>query len=337
MAAQDDSQVAKEDNVRPAGDDPTRSLQAQDGSAPPPSHQAARPSDTPAGPVPCGIHSMPTEQYHGDPADGPSLSSSIACILATQSPRHAWLAHPRLNPCHKQEESTTFDIGTAAHGLLLEGEARIYRIPEEFTDYKKNEAKAHRDGARVNGLIPLLAKHVDAVLQMRLEAIRAIDGEGSELRGILRRGLPEQALVWKDIGNVLCRARLDWLTDDRDIIFDYKSTTNANAETCIRRIFQLGYDIKADFYLRGVAALTGATAKFIWMFQETEPPYECCFVGAGPQLLALACAKVDRAIGIWRKCLAERNWPGYSRRIAWAEPPPWEVMRFEELRMAEEL
>jgi len=60
--------------------------------------------------------------YHLDKSNNPpSLSRSVAHILLTQTPYHAWLAHPRLNPDYMPDEDSKFDIGTATHAMLLEG------------------------------------------------------------------------------------------------------------------------------------------------------------------------------------------------------------------------
>jgi hypothetical protein len=38
----------------------------------------------------------------------PSLNSSIAKLLITRSPKHAWMQHPRLNPNYKPEVKEDF-------------------------------------------------------------------------------------------------------------------------------------------------------------------------------------------------------------------------------------
>lgn len=76
--------------------------------------------DTVKAPMTAELQTMSAEAYHQDPAPQPSLSSSIAKILLDQSPRHAWLAHPKLNPNYVAEEDSRFDIGTAAHVMMLE-------------------------------------------------------------------------------------------------------------------------------------------------------------------------------------------------------------------------
>ena len=104
-----------------------------------------------------GLYQMPLTDYIADPAPEPSLSSSLAHTLITQTPIHAFMRHPRLNPGAPREESNKMDIGTIAHGLLLEGdESRIVLIEAE--DWRTKEAKEQRDQAYADGKVPLLAK-----------------------------------------------------------------------------------------------------------------------------------------------------------------------------------
>lgn len=274
-----------------------------------------------------GIHTMPAEQYHADPCEQPSLSSSIAKIICSASPLHAWTAHPRLNPNYTPEEAEKFDIGTAAHYLLLEGMPEIVVI--EAPDWRTNAAKDARDEARAAGKLPLLEKHWGAV-QAMVEAAR-IQLEGiSAAPPIFTDGKPEQMLVWDD-GGVTCRARLDWLRDDHSAIDDYKTTSRtANPEAWSRSLFGMGYDIQAAFYLRGLQALTGQQADWRWVVQETAPPYALSVVSLNPAALELADAKVIYALNRWRECLAANVWPGYPTEICYAELPGWEEARWLE-------
>ena len=66
---------------------------------------------------------IPENDYHADPVGpAPSLSASIAKLLVLKSPRHAWLAHPRLNKAKAEEvekAKRARDVGTATHKLVL--------------------------------------------------------------------------------------------------------------------------------------------------------------------------------------------------------------------------
>ena len=128
-----------------------------------------------------GIHTISAEEYHADPCESPSLSSSLASALLNQSPRHAWMQHPELNPDYRPEENSRFDLGSAAHALLLEGnQAKIAII--EADDWRTKKAKEERDTARENGLLPVLAKH-DFALKAMVKAAREFI-ETTELKGL---------------------------------------------------------------------------------------------------------------------------------------------------------
>ena len=273
--------------------------------------------------------SITPASYHADCCEKPSLSSSIAHILLTQSPMHAWFKHPRLNPHYRPDHDSRFDIGTAAHAMLLEkDQSNIVRL--EFDDYRKKDAKQARDEARAQGKTPILAKHYAACDAMVRAAHNALDA--SELAGVFDHGAPEQTAIWQD-GGAYCRSRFDWITDDRQIIVDYKTAENASPDGFIRRMPSLGYLTQAAFYLRGARAL-GFNPRFVFMVQEIEPPYACSFVSLSPAMQEIADANVDHALEAWKDCLRTGKWHGYPTRICYAEPTSWQLTEYEMMKEA---
>jgi hypothetical protein len=111
-----------------------------------------------------GIHAIPAGRYHADPCSKPSLSASIAKILCEESPLHAWHRHPRLNPDFERVESATFDVGTAAHAMLLEGTDVCIAV--DAPDWRTKAAKEQRDAIRQIGRIPLLIEQWDRVNEL---------------------------------------------------------------------------------------------------------------------------------------------------------------------------
>lgn len=275
-----------------------------------------------------GIYDIPASAYHADPCPRPSLSSSIARELLAASPLHAWFAHPRLNPEPEPEEDDKFDVGTAAHAYLLEGEAGCVIVHEK--DWRKAEARLAKAEARRAGKVPLLAHRWDDVVSMA-EAARRQLGHHEDPPTPLTAGLPERTIVWRE-GDLWCRARLDWLHDDRATIDDYKSTsTTANpAVWCRGPLFGSGYDIQAAFYLRGLRGLTGIDATFRFVVQETFAPYALSVIALTPEVLTLADRKVAHALAVWRACAGANHWPAYPTRTCWAELPGWEETRWLE-------
>lgn len=274
-----------------------------------------------------GIHpGIPAEDYHADPCDKPSLSASIAHVLTAASPLHAWTAHPRLNPLYTREEKKHYDTGSAAHSWLLEGSDIV--VPVEAPDWRTKDAKQARDDARVAGKVPLLSKDHAKVVAM-VSAVHEQLANHHADPPLFTDGKPEQTLVWEEPGGVVCRARVDWLRDDRHAVDDLKTTSrSASPEAYARRLFDQGVDVQAEFYCRGVERLTGVRPEFRLVVVETGPPYAVGVVSLAPSAVELARRKVDHAIGRWAECLAADSWPGYWPEVAYAEAPSWEQARW---------
>jgi len=283
-----------------------------------------------------GVYQIPAVEYHADPCVEPSLSASIANCILQQSPAHARMRHPRLTVDPQTDESERFDIGTAAHALLLEKDSsRFVWVPHN--DWRTNAAKELRDTARGEGKLPILTRY-QGVLQKMVEVARGAV-EQSEFAGIWMHGKPEQTIVWHEDG-VWLRCRPDFMRQDRTIILDYKTAASAAPETFIRQIGNMGYDVSADFSLRGLAALgethQGATGDpaYVFLAQEIEPPFACSFHTLGTGYREIAEEKVERAIQVWRMCMQSGQWPAYSLKLHHAEPPAWEMAAYE-ARMAQ--
>lgn len=273
------------------------------------------------------IEALSAEQYHADPAEMPSLSSSIAHILLEQSPLHAWLAHPRLNPHYKPEQDSRFDLGSAAHMMLLERRSdRIVRVDAD--DWRTKAAKEARDAAQAAGKYAVLDRQYGDIVEMCDAARKFL--ASSELGDILDTGEPEQTLVWQDDG-VFCRARPDLMSRDRRILLDYKSTGSAAHDAFARQIGRMGYDLQAEFYSDGVQILAGARPAFVFLAQEITRPYACSLSGLSNTYQFIGQQKAKRALNLWRTCLIEDHWPSYDARIRYAEPKPWDLTQAEEV------
>ena len=278
-----------------------------------------------------GVIELPADAYHADPCDTPSLSRSVAHLLCTSSPKHAWTAHPKLNPDYQSAEKEAFDIGTAAHALLLEGETGV--IVVDADDWRTKAAREQRDDARANGQTPLLAKHWTSVQAMVAAAQHQLD-HIDVAPGMFCDGKPEQSIIWQEPNGVMCRARLDWLHDDLTAIDDYKTTSRtANPEQWSRSMFSSGYDLQVAFYQRGIRQMTGHETTFRFCVQETFPPYALAVFQLGPDALTLAEAKVEYAIAKWKQCLDTNDWPAYPLQVCHVEMPPWEELRWHDREM----
>lgn len=262
------------------------------------------------------------DQYHHDEiTPQPSLSKSIIHILLTKSPAHAWANHPKNPDCVARGDDKKYDVGTASHKMFLEG-TRDSIVVVEADSWRTNAAKEQRDAAYAAGLTPLLEKDYENV-----KTIEAATREGcdriAESPRLFTEGLPERTLVWEEAG-VVCKARLDWLRDDYTAIDDLKTTAaSAAPEAWSRTALGIGADLQQAFYLRGARAVLGVEPAFRFVAVEIEPPYACAAFTMAPDALAIANAKIDYALAVWRDCLSSGNWPSYPTRLCHIHAPAW--------------
>ena len=243
--------------------------------------------------------------YHADRiADRASLSSSLAKVIVEQTPKMAWLGHPRLNPAFKVEHDDRFNLGDAVHDWLSSGGARV-RVIAGFSDYKKEAARTERDEIREAGAVPLLEHQADAVNAI-VSSVR------HELaRREIDLGAQEAVFVAEDHG-ILLRAMMDsW---HPPFVNDFKiSAINlANDFTVGSHIADLGYDLRAWFYLR-VASLVfpewAGRLRYRWIFVEKDEPHGVRIVEADATQLEMGRRKGSHALGLWQNCIATGQWP----------------------------
>lgn len=270
---------------------------------------------------------LPAAAYHADPAIKPSLSNSIAQILIDQSPMHARLQHPRLNPQYVREQKNEYDLGSAAHVMLLESrDDCIVRVAAD--NWRTNAAKEQRATAFANGQYAVLERQYDDIVNMVEAAKNFI--EHTELAGIFSVGESEQTIVWQEPSGIWCRCRPDRLSADMSVCLDYKSTTTAQPDAFITQIGRMGYDVQAEFYIDGGRELTGREPTFVFLAQENKAPYACSLVALSNTYREVGKAKVKQAKKTWAECMANDKWPGYSNLIHYGEPKPWDLIKAEE-------
>lgn len=282
-----------------------------------------------------GIYKIKFADYLADPCPVPSLSRSTIKELVNECPRKAYHGHPRLNPDYKVEEKTQFDIGTAAHDYFLGGENSVMVF--DYPDWKKKEAQEAKRAARDLGRTPLLQHQFETVQGMVTVAhssLIELEAYGEKLNLRIADGDSELTYIWKE-KETWFRIRPDWISKDKNIILDYKTTgQSADPEKYISIIDHTGLDIQDALYRRGVHAIDGTEPDFHFMVQETEPPYLCSFISLDMQFRDMGEEKVATGIKIWRQCVGTGEWPAYPVELSIVEPKPWSLASWEYRRNA---
>lgn len=272
-----------------------------------------------------GVHAVGGGDYHADRLrETPTLSSTLARTILNQSPRHAWTAHPRLNPDYAPKNSKTFDFGRAAHRAVLGAGGDYAVAPEDVLasdgSLSTKAAKAWLAEQREAGVTPITQDNADK-LDAMMEVMKAALWD----LGLVLDPACSELTALAPVEDVWCRAMIDNAPakpfKGKRLLIDFKTTEDASPDACIRSVENYGYDAQAAFYLDAWAAATGEARTFLFAFQEKSPPYEVGFVrlhdapGEETDWLEDARSKVAYARRQWAHCLAVDDWPGYPRQI----------------------
>lgn len=278
------------------------------------------------------ILDIPEWEYHRDPCDTPSLSSSLAHVLSTESEEHAWTAHPKFG-AKAFEATPAMMMGTLIHRLLLGKGASIEVI--EADNFMTKDAKERRDAALADHRLPVLARVLKEAQEVAVQLRKRIDELGFPLSGD-----SELPIAWTEsgaFGDIECRALLDHLVLERAAgvpisaaIYDVKTCSSANPESCGKRVYDYGYDIQAAAYTRAVAALypeLEGRITFTFLFCELERPFVVTPARCGGTLRRIGESRWERALSTFAKCIRENRWRPYTDRVVMLEAPPWAMAK----------
>ena len=286
--------------------------------------------------------------YHAHPA----ISASHLKALATTTPRHYWADY--VDPDRPERvETDAMRLGTELHMLTLEPGrfAETYHLDLTPADAPRRPtakqidslAKTPREGTKAREEHDRIAAaaawweewdaaHPDQPGEA-LPAQRWLDLQG--MAGSLARcpiigtllaqeGVAEEALFWHDSDlGIDCRCKPDWLTADGWIL-DLKSCISANPRRFRWQAWDLGYDIQAWFYMRGVQRALGIKPLgFIFAAVEKGRPYVSTPILASEALLERGRGRAELAVAQLLEARRTGVWPGYlpPGELAMLEPP----------------
>lgn len=268
-----------------------------------------------------GIYRGVTEaDYRADPCPEPSLTQSLCKILIERSPRHAWIASPRLNPQFEYDDDTKFDIGNIAHRMIL-GRGKEIEVVH-FNDWRTKASQEAREAAADQGRIAVLKHQYEQSADMVDAAWKQL--EKHEDRDAFTDGAGEVMIVWQEDGH-WCRSLIDWLHDDLRTVDDYKTSGMSMAPHVIGlRAESAGWHIQAAFIERGLDALDPAgrgRRKFRFIAQENEQPHALTVMHMNEYWLTMGRKKVEAGMNLWRSAIKTNRWPGYDNRPVVPEYP----------------
>ncbi len=249
------------------------------------------------------------------------LSPTIANILVSRSPLHAWQEHWLLGGT-KREPTDAMEKGIALDSLILgSGKDRIVSV--DAADWRTKAAQESRAAIRAEGKVPILIHKME-----ELRKTAEVISSGLAEKNIFFNGKTQLKLEWEHEG-VKCKGKLDHFIEKDAYIYDLKCVENAEPGHCIRSMTQYGYDIQYASYTQGVGKnfsyLAGKT-KMLFLFCEVEPPNAISIIELAGSLMELGNRRWNRAVSTWGQCLASNKWPSYGQDdVIRAEAYPWQI------------
>lgn len=251
------------------------------------------------------------------------LSPSIAAVLLSRSPLHAWQQHS-MGGNKRPETTDPMRAGKLIDRLLFRTGPEVVIVDAD--SWRTNAAKAARDEAEARGAIAVLKEKHD-------EADRVANDIRASLfdRGInLNDAQCQVRTVWNSDG-VPCKgfldARIDGMATGSYLgpfidVYDLKVTDNAAPSALkldLRARLQWAAYLEAEETLHPECA---GRVRVRFIFAETTG--ELTIAEPDGQLQALAKAQWRRAVATWGECLRLGKWPGFSREVARLDCKPWE-------------
>ena len=256
------------------------------------------------------VEDLPDRVYHSDVE---TLSSTGARKIL-HSP-----ALFRYEQDHPAEYSPTFNLGHAAHTMVLSAGAAIERIDAD--NYRTKDARRLREEALAEGKTPLLPREYEQVTDMYQACLdHPVVGKLIERDDLVR----EASMFWVDkTTGAACRARPDLATADWSLVVDYKTTTDASPSAFMKTVGTYWYHCQQSWYQDAVEHFTGNDPMFVFVVQEKDPPYQLAVYELDLTAVEIARAMNAKARLTWKACMDSGVWPSYNPAPVTIALPAW--------------
>ena len=221
-----------------------------------------------------------------------------------------------------RETTSSMELGTAVHLAILQPikfAEQVLLIPDDvLTSDGKKAGKKWQEYQAANAGCSLLKRSEFNKINAIALAVESCPTAKALIDSCDRK---EQAIYWSMEG-VDCKALIDGLGDK--VIIDLKTCLDSRPRAFAAQAARLGYHRQADWYQRGVYAVTGNTLPFIFIAVRNEPPYtvECIQLSTD----FMAAAAVDNAEDLQRFIAhdARDDWHSdtYDRLVT-VDAPRW--------------
>lgn len=262
-----------------------------------------------------GVYSLSMAEYHGQPCDGPSVSSSGLRTIFTKSPAHFWVGsslNPKVEP---QADTEAFVFGRAAHHLLL-GEddfstlfiVRPSMIEGEPWQGNRKACKNWVSHQQMAGRTVLKPEQIEQIRGMA----KSLAVHPLIQAGILNGDI-EKSLLWKDEETgIWLKARPDAIPNASGDFADLKTTSDIGFKLD-SSVVSYRYDLQACLTKWAAKeVLDIEMADFSFVFVEKEAPFCIDVLVLSKEDIERAEHDLRTALRTLKYCLDSGDWFGPS-------------------------
>jgi len=226
----------------------------------------------------------------------PALNFSLAKHLL-DSPAHFVAAQDE-----DHEPSEAMMLGTLTHAFVLEDKdlRDEYALKPDGMSFATKEGKAWRDAQTK----PILADEKAQRVPLCADSL----AKSRTVRKMLELCPMRETPIICEFRGVEIKALLDMHSEG--LIADFKTAQDCTKRAFARKISDYHYDMQAAWYQAAHAAKYGLDepAPFYWLVVEMKQPFARAIYRASDSLIESGLAKMERAIEIYKECLASGKW-----------------------------
>lgn len=290
-----------------------------------------------------GFYSMSLDRHHGQPCDGPSVTSGVLRKMELATPADVWAFHV-LNPDRWEKPQTdALRLGramaayveggmdaVAQHFLVLPEDKPRKPTVQQIAAY--NEGRGTEAGkASVEFWAAIERDPRDPITDAEHKMI----GDMGKVLAqdpaacAVMAGVPEVTMAWQDeITGLWLLSRPDTVSFD-GMMSDYKKMNTQgrpfNHRLVDARITEHAYDMQMAFAAEVFERLTGEWPGVVGIVaQWDQPPHHVILREISREDLAMAQFRNRRAINRFAECLKSGHWPGPGEDIAVYQRPEWQ-------------
>lgn len=228
---------------------------------------------------------------------------------------------------HPEPPTPAMVFGTLAHLALLEPSNFVERFtfaPEGIDRRTKAGKALWAEFVENIGDRTVVTKEDWTKACLMADKVNEID-----LARKLLCGEHERVFRWTDeTTGEECKIRVDSIrmVGDVPVIVDYKTTTDASFDFFARKCVNMGYDFQGGMYTEGVEIASGMKPRYVFIVQETEPPFAVNILEADADFIQRGRDLFRELLGIYHECKTTNNWYGYlgaEAVIGRLSLPPW--------------